>query len=147
VIVSIVILIVSVLATVWVSRYYFRRTVAKGLTPYLQFSSPLFNSVDPAVRDSLKITYKGLAVTELLEVQFIIANTGERPIRDVIAPLSLRIPKGCCSLLDASVRYVAPEGTDVKILQSSDSVAFTFPLLNARDFFLRNSYTYNGPCC
>lgn len=86
-------LIVGVLVTIWVSRYYFRRTVDKALTPYIQFASSLFDGVDPAVRESLKISYKGTAVTELLEIQFLVANTGERAIRDVIAPLSVSVPK------------------------------------------------------
>jgi hypothetical protein len=128
-------LLIGVLATVLVSRYYFRRTVDKGLTPYLQFISSLFEGVDPSVRESLKIAYKGTAVTELLEVQFLIANTGERSIRDVIAPLSLDIPNGC-ALLDASILHISPEGREVKITQTATAVSFVFPLLNANDFFI-----------
>ena len=127
-------LIIGVLATILVSRYYFRRTVTKALTPYVQFFSSLFDGVDPAVRESLKIAYKGMAVTELLEIQFLIANTGERSIRDVIAPLSLSIPNGC-KLLDASILHVS-QGRQVKITQAETSVSFEFPLLNASEFFI-----------
>lgn len=69
-------LIVGVVATIWVSRYYYKRSTNKALTPYLQFFSSLFDGVDPSVRESLKIAYKGTAVTELLEAQFLIANSG-----------------------------------------------------------------------
>jgi hypothetical protein len=128
-------LLVGVLATIWVSRYYFRRTVAKALTPYIQFFSSLFDGVDPAVRESLKIAYKGTAVTELLEIEFLIANTGERSIRDVIAPLLLSMPNGC-KLLDASILHVSPKGREVKINQTETCVSFEFPLLNAGEFFI-----------
>jgi hypothetical protein len=128
-------LIVGVLATMLVSRYYFKRTIAKALTPYLQFHSSLFEGVDSSVRDSLKIAYKGTAVNELLEVQFLIANTGERCIRDLLAPLSLIIPSGC-SLLDASVLHVSPEGREVKIAQTAARVELVFPLLNSGEFFI-----------
>jgi hypothetical protein len=128
-------LIVGVLATTWISRYYFKRTVGKALTPYMQFHSSLFDGVDPSVRESLKIAYKGTAVSELTEVQFLIANTGERPIRDLLAPLSLVMPSGC-SLLDASVLHISPEGREVKIVQTTACVMFVFPLLNAREFFI-----------
>ena len=128
-------LIVGVVATVLVSRYYFKRTFDKSLTPYVQFDSSLFEGVDPSVRESLKIAYKGTPVNELLEIQFLVANTGERPIRDVIHPLSLAIPTGC-SLLDASILHVSPEGRDVKISQTENSVVFTFALLNSREFFI-----------
>jgi len=128
-------LIVGVVATVWVSRYYFKRTIDKSLTPYIQFSSSLFDGVDPSVRESLKIAYKGTPVNEILEIQFLIANTGERPIRDIISPLTLTLP-GDCSLLDASILHVAPEGREVKIVQSDSSITFAFPLLNAGEFFI-----------
>lgn len=128
-------LIVGVVASVLVSRYYFKRTVDKSLTPYVQFSSSLFDGVEPSVRESLKIAYKGTPVNELLEIQFLIANTGERAIRDVICPLSLDIPAGC-SLLDASILHVSPEGREVKISQTVSSVVFTFALLNSGEFFI-----------
>jgi hypothetical protein len=133
--VSLASLIIGVVTTVWVSRYYFKRTTDKSLTPYLQFISSLFDGVDLSVRESLKIAYKGTAVTELLEVQFLIANTGERPIRDIIAPLTLAIPENC-SLLDASILHVSPEGREVLIKQTPQTVLFSFPLLNTGEFFI-----------
>lgn len=38
--------------------------------------------------------------------------------------------------MDASILHVAPEGREVRIVQSQTSVAFTFPLLNAGEFFI-----------
>lgn len=128
-------LIIGVLATIFVSRYYFRRTIEKNLTPYIQFGSSLFDGVDSSVRELLKISYKGTPVTELLEVQFLIANTGERSIRDVITPLTVTIPDGC-TLLDASLLHVSPEGREVSISQTTASVSFEFPILNSNDFFI-----------
>lgn len=128
-------LIIGVLATVWVSRYYFLRAVDKKLTAYVQFSSSLFDGVDPSVREALKISYKGTAVSDLLDIQFLVANTGERAIRDVINPLSVSIPKDC-TLLDASVLHVSPEGREVTITQSAKTVSFLFPLLNTGEFFV-----------
>lgn len=133
--VSLASLIIGVIATVWISRYYFKRTTDKSLTPYLQFMSSLFNGVDPSVRESLKIAYKGTPVTELLEVQFLIANTGERPIRDIIAPLTMLVPENCL-LLDASMLHVAPEGREVGIQHTPQAVIFRFPLLNTGEFFI-----------
>jgi len=132
---SIASLVIGVVVTIWVSRYYFKRTVNKSLTPYVQFSSALFEGVDRSVRDELKISYKGVAVDELVETQFLIANTGERSIRDVIHPLTLALPKGC-ALLDASVLHVFPEGREVSITRAEDELSFVFPLLNAGDYFI-----------
>lgn len=133
--ISLASLIIGVVATIWVSRYYFKRTTDKSLTPYLQFFSSLFDGVDPSVRESLKIAYKGTAVTELLEAQFLVANTGERPIRDVIAPLTLAVPRNCL-VLDASILHVSPDGREINIAQTSSAVTFAFPLLNTGEFFI-----------
>lgn len=132
---SLVSLIFGVLATVWVSRYYFKRATDKSLTPYVQSMSALFEGVDSSLRESLKIAYRDTAVTDLLDVQFLIANTGERPIRDVIAPLRMAVPDGC-HILDASLLHVAPEGREVSIEHTGQSVCFSFPLLNSGEFFI-----------
>ncbi|PYI79041.1 MAG: hypothetical protein DMF05_10870, partial [Verrucomicrobia bacterium] len=57
---------IGVAATLIVGRYYFRRTVAKSLTPYLHFWTLLLH-VAPQVRSALHIQYKGQPVEELME--------------------------------------------------------------------------------
>lgn len=133
--VSIVSLVVGVAATLIVGRYYFRRTVAKSLTPFLHFSTPLFRGIAPEVRGALHIEYNGHPVEELMEVQFLLANTGERAIHDVIEPLTLRLPDGC-SLLDASLLHISPSERRIILNKTEKEIRFEFPLLNTREFFL-----------
>jgi len=121
--------------TFWVSRYYFRRSVNKALTPYLQSSLSPFRGVDTSVRDALKITYKGTHVEDFLDVEFLIANTGERAIRDIIVPLTIRVPEEC-ELLDATVLYVSPHDRLISPSLESTKVSFDVPLLNAGEFFI-----------
>lgn len=134
-VIALVSLIVGVIASIWVSRHYFNRSVDKALTPYVQYFSSLFDGVDPSVRESLKVAYKGTAVDELLDVQFLVANTGERAIKEVLAPLTLKMPPGC-TLLDASILHVSPEGRDVSVEHSDSQAQFKFPLLNSDEFFI-----------
>ena len=76
--------IVGIIATIWVSNHYFLRSRRKSLTPYIQFFTSVFRGVDPSVRDALEIEYKEVQIHDLFEIQFLIANTGERPIRDIL---------------------------------------------------------------
>jgi hypothetical protein len=128
-------LVIGVAATLFVGHYYFRRTVDKALTPFLHFSTSLFRGIAPEVRQALRIEYRGVPVEELLEMQFLVANTGERAIHDVIEPLTVTLPEGC-SLLDASLLHVSPAERQITLSKEERAVRFTFPLLNRQEFFL-----------
>ncbi len=130
-------LIVGVVATVWVSAYYFRRSLTKSLTPYVQFSSKPFQGISADVRKALQVTYAGVQVEDLYEVQFVIANTGDKAIRDLIEPLSLAVPEKS-TLLDASVLHAEPVElkTTLKVPEDRRSISVDFPLLNKGDFFV-----------
>lgn len=127
--------IVGVIASIWVSNHYFRRSKRKSLTPYVQFSTSVFRGVDPSVRDALKIEYKEVQINDLFEIQFLIANTGERPIRDIIRPLTLHVPEGS-QILDASILYIHPKGREVSISVKESNAIFDFALLNSDEFFI-----------
>lgn len=70
-----------------------------------------------------------------MEAQFLIANTGERAIHDVIEPLTLALPDNC-SLLDASLLHISPADRRITLNKSDREIRFEFPLLNRREFFL-----------
>ena len=135
--ISIASLIIGVIATVLVSSYYFRKSFTKSLTAYVQFSSLPLRGIDPEARKAIEIKYHDQQVENLFEIQFLIANTGDKAIRDVIDPLTLTIPNGS-SLLDASLLHVSPDGRRVTIKSSDDQrhVSFSFPVLNSGEFFI-----------
>lgn len=146
VILSILSLFIGVLATIFVSRYYFQRSVKKALTPYIDFSSDLLRGIDPEVRSLLVINYQGLPVEDLFQIQFLIANTGEKAIRDLIQPLTLKIPDGS-KLMDANIRYISPTGRKVEIVIDKDNneIHYTFPLLNKDEFFITKLLISGSP--
>ena len=127
----------GIIATVLVTKYYFRRSLEKSLTPYIQFSSSPLKDIDPAVRKALEVKYQDHAIDNLYEIQFLIANTGFKAIRDVIEPLTLIIPEKC-TLLDASVLHVDPQGRTIDLEMSDDKkeLRYVFPLLNSGEFFI-----------
>lgn len=127
--------IVGVIATIWVSNHYFRRSRRKSLTPYIQSTTSVFRGVDRSVRESLKIEYKEVQIQDLFEIQFLIANTGERPIRDIINPLTLHVPTES-QILDASILYIHPKGREVSVTVKESNVIFDFALLNSDEFFI-----------
>ena len=130
----------GVLATVIVARYYFKRTIDKSkkqLTPYLDFFSEPLEGIDPKVREDLSIKYKNIEVENLIETQFLIANTGEKPIRDLIQPLSLKIPS-TSTIVNAVVLHISPKGRVVSLDVDKDlnQVFLKFDLLNKDEFFV-----------
>lgn len=127
--------------TYLVGKYYYKKnTKEKSLTPFLQFVSGVLTDVDPQVKEKLKVHYDKQEVTDLYQIQFVIANTGDVPIRDCIQPLALEIPQNG-EVLDVSILHIEPEGRQVSYeIKKQDAgtnrVTFLFPLLNASEFFI-----------
>ncbi|MCK4825794.1 hypothetical protein KA005_59145 [bacterium] len=138
--VSILSLLAGVLATVAIARYYFLRTVEKSkksLVPYVDFFSEVLVGIDPEVRKALSISYQNLEVEDLVEVQFLVANSGEKPIRDVIKPLALTIPDSS-KIMNVVLLHISPEGRVVTldVDKKTNTVKFLFDLLNKDEFFV-----------
>ena len=137
---TIIALFVGVLVTVAVGRYYFRRTMRKSIGIYEILVTQIFAGIEADVRDQLRFTYQDREVEDLHQLEFVIANDGERAISNVIKPLRLDLPQGV-ELLDASVLYRHPKNLHASIPtedseRSTKSILFEFPLLNRGDFFL-----------
>jgi hypothetical protein len=126
--------------TAAISWYFFRKSVSKRLSAYIQFASPVLSGVDdPEVRKALEIHYRGTKIEDLLQLQFVIANEGQLAIRDLLDPLSITLPKNA-KLLEARVLHVEPKGREVSIgtVELPDGrtkVEIRFKLLNKREFF------------
>jgi len=135
--IAIVSILIGVAATFYASRYYYRRSVDKELTPFIQLQSNVLSHIDEEVKSDLHIEYKGVKVENLQQLQFLVANTGERAVRDVIKPLLLELPENS-EIMDASILYIYPEGREVILdtTKSGNIVEFNFPLLNKDEFFI-----------
>lgn len=130
--------IIGVGIAFFVSRYYYRRSVVKELTPFLLFKSNILDHIDDEVKSNLKIEYNGIKVERLQQILFVIANTGERAIKEQIKPLELKI-SGKLEIIDAGIVYVHPCGREVKLnvdKKVDNKVEFNFCLLNKDDFFV-----------
>ncbi len=131
-------IIIGGLITVWASRYFYKKSIkSKSLSCFVQYVSEILTGIDPDIKSNLEVDFKGQKVESLYQVQFVIANTGDIPIRDLITPLTLQIPnKGI--ILDANLLHVDPKGREVKIniTSSNDSIAYNFPLLNSGEYFI-----------
>lgn len=133
-------LFIGILVTALVSRYYYRKSISKRLTPYIQPTLPLFAGISPEVRSSLKIFHRDKEVQDLFELQFLVVNEGQRAIRDCIEPLTLVLPSSI-QVLDASILHVHPEGRTVGVQVESGAdgtsrVRFPFAILNRNEGFI-----------
>lgn len=140
-------LVTSIIA-ILISRKYFKKSLIKSLTPYIQFSSSPLKRIDPLVRKQLLVKYRDQEIKELFEIQFLIANTGDKSIKDIIKPLTIEIPQNS-KILDVTLLYVNPEKRNIQIDIKNDSkIELVFPLLNGGEFFivkllLDNELSYN----
>lgn len=137
---TVLVLLVGVLATIAISHYYFRRTVSKRLSIYLILRNRVLAGIDDNVRQQLKFYFGNEQVTELFQIEFIVANDGERAVSSCIEPLSLRLPTAV-KLLDSSILHRNPTDlrvqTDVEVGTTGRTVLkWKFPLLNKGEFFL-----------
>ena len=133
-------ILISALVTVLASRYYFRRSIKKSLGVYGILHSRVFSGITADVRKQLHFRFGDVDVQELQQTVLLIANDGERSIRDVIEPLTLDLPPEV-ELLDASILHRHPGELDVSVKGSpkelgSPNVVVRFPLLNKGDFFV-----------
>lgn len=130
----------GVLVSYFVAKHYFKKgQKEKALTPYLQFSSKLFQKIDPELKESLIIEYKGRPIENMSQAQFVIANTGDFAIRDIIEPLKLTLPKEKL-IFSANVIHIQPEGRKIDCRideeENSNSIILDIPLLNKGEFFV-----------
>lgn len=136
---AIVGLVLGIIATVLVSRYYFLRSVDKSLSVFGLLNSYVFAGIAPDVRRNLHFIFQEQEVNELQQVVLLIANDGERAISNVIEPLAVQLPQGV-EVLDASILHRSPDALKATINQKAGSsgqiIEFAFPLLNKSEFFV-----------
>lgn len=137
---SIIGIIIGAIPSYLVSKHFFKKgEKEKSLTPYIQFSSKLFSELDHELKEDLVVNYKKQNVENLAQAQFVIANTGDIPIKDIIEPLRLILPPEN-KLFDISILHIQPEGRDIKykIIETgiSNAIEFNIPLLNAGEYFV-----------
>lgn len=132
--------ILGALVTVIAARYYYHRSTSKRLGVFSLLNSFVFDGIAPDVRKQLQFRFQDREVSELQQVLFLVANDGERAIRDVIEPLTLTLPADV-EILDASIVHRQPEELKAQIVSiplqpKSTSLALSFPLLNKGEFFV-----------
>lgn len=129
-------LLVGVIATVLASQYYFRKSIKKSLTLYLQFKTELFTDLEFDLKKHLHIRYKKSRVENLTQIQYIVKNTGCNIINNITNPLVISMT-GENIFLNQSILDINPKGKEIKLLVSEDKkkIQLFFPFLNDRDFF------------
>lgn len=132
-------IIIGVAATILVARYYFQRSVNKSLGVFTTLSNRVFAGIEKEVKEKLEFHYDGEEIDELQQIDLIVANDGDKSIRDCIEPLSFRFKKKT-KILDVSIVYRSPKTLQVEINQQSANampqVNCEFPLLNSGEFFM-----------
>lgn len=126
--------------SVLVSRYYYKKSIReKTLSCYVQFVSEILTDIDFDLKQKLEINYNGQKVDKLYQTQFIIANTGNICVSNIIQPLTLQIPDQA-ELLDVNIVHIEPKERNVSYNTIKNSknelIKFIFPFLNPGEYFV-----------
>lgn len=141
IILSIVGIFLGALISYWISRYFYLKGIKEAsLTPYLHFSTTVFSKFgDKSLHDKLQVYYDDTKIDNLFQIQFVIANTGTLPIKNVLKPLELKVPKSK-QILDVDIIHVQPEDREVACIKekinSENKIIFSFSLLNPKEYFV-----------
>jgi hypothetical protein len=132
--------IVGVVASVLVSRYYYIRSTKRSMSIYRLLDSSVFSGIAPDVRRDLHFSFADKDVEELRHMIFLVANTGDRAISNFIEPLTLLIPAHA-EVLDAVIVHRESPSLTAKVLvgprnPSGTQIALDFALLNKAEFFV-----------
>lgn len=134
-VIAIVTTVIGVVSAVLVSRHYFRRSSKHYLAIYALPSVAVLRAADSQINRDLDIRFRGQAVTDLCILELLVANEGVSAVRAPIRPLTVTIKDGC-SIVDASVTYIHPEGRDVEVrVISAREFSCIFDLLNTDEYF------------
>jgi hypothetical protein len=133
-------IISGALITIIVSKYFFKKSIKeKKLNTYIQFSSRLFSVLDPELKKNLIVNFKNHKIDNITQAQFFIANTGDVPIKDIIEPLKLSLPKEN-KIFSVNIVHIEPEGREIKFdlieLEKENIIKFNIPLLNSGEYFV-----------
>lgn len=121
-----------------ISKYFYRKSLQKNsLKISLNYFSTLFDNIDSEIKQNLKLVYKGNEIQDINSIEFTIENDGTKPLRDIIKPLTLSIPKDF-EILDANVQRISPNGREVNVSIDKEKNVITiyFPLLNPKENFI-----------
>lgn len=127
--------------TYFVSKKFYKKTEkVKSFQPFVRFITSILSDIDPEVKEQLQVSYANHPIEKMYQIEFVIANTGDLPITNIIEPLTLDIPdKG--QILDVNIVHIEPKERNIQyeIFQNNDnsqSVSFKFSLLNASEYFV-----------
>ncbi len=135
--------ILGVLATIFVSRYYYKRSLSVELSIYRHFYwriSLKGNELFPEIVSKLKLIHEEKIIDEVTFAQLIIANTGDTSISNLLEPLKLAIPKDN-NVLEYKIICKEPESLSPSchIESSKDGVETLIidpGLMNSGEFFM-----------
>lgn len=124
-------------ASSFLVSYYFhvKSKRVKKLIVVLDNFSKIIDNTDTELNNKLSISYNTKPVQLLYEYTFSVINIGNKPIRDVIDPLTFYLSDRY-SILDVKIISVDPDGRSVELIRKDEeSFLFKFPLLNSKERF------------
>ncbi len=130
---TVILFFVGIPITWYITRYYYVKTKKKyNFKIFLRYATSFFDNIETPIKE--KLTFDGSPVIELAKLRFLIANTGNVSITNVIHPLKMCYPHDSEII---SYYIYDPYGRIVKEAFNDDDnfMIFNFDLLNPGEYF------------
>lgn len=128
-------LVLSLVLGVFVSWYFFRRSQRVKRISYEVRSELLLGRESQNLPADIVVHYRGRPIQQLNRILVMFWNSGNDLIREGgrIAADELRISLDATRVLDASVRKVRRDGSNIRVVTRDDSIGVRFDFLDRGD--------------
>jgi len=123
-----------------ISKYYYWISIRKKeLTAIAYNIDWILDDLNKEIKEKLLISYSWEEINNMYQIKYIIANTWDFAISNIINPLKLEIPFWW-DILDFSIVHIEPDLREVSFkvdkVWNTTFIVFNFQLLNPWEYFI-----------
>jgi len=129
----------GIVATWYFAKLYFKKSkTITEITTRLHHSSSTIR-IEQSVEEDLEITYKGRPIKYLHHFQFVIKNSGNVAIAEIIDPLRLKLPE-YYDFINIELAHVHPDGREIlyDYQEKENQIEFEIKVFNSQEYFIFN---------
>jgi len=123
-----------------ISKYYYWISIRKKELTAIDYNIDwILDDLNKEIKEKLLISYSWEEINNMYQIKYIIANTWDFAISNIINPLKLEIPFWW-DILDFSIVHIEPDLREVSFkvdkVWNTTFIVFNFQLLNPWEYFI-----------
>lgn len=130
-------IIIGVIISAVIGYYFYWKGIIKAkLSVNIEKAAGVFGEIDTNIKKNIDIFYNREKINHLINFEFLIKNRGNKCIKDLIDPLTLKVPD-TLEIVELSIREIRPDGRKIEanVDRKNNSAVFHFKILNPKESF------------